>query len=185
MKTGLNNLIAIAGFCMIILSCWFLTFHQDIKQTKPIWQSQLSGGAYGLFVVDSVLFLARDNYLYKINKVNGEVIGSKGRSNTFRGQQMKANRTSTTYLTHSFDYTFEGIHYKIIERFKVTDSCTEYLHRYQLEVIDPLGEKEQYFLGESDYYFVSEFAWIGKQLYIIKTSSSGGDAMYLEKYDLS
>ena len=185
MKTRLYYLISIVVVSAMTLGYGYLKLQNKVKKVEPIWQNQLSGDSYGILVVDSSLFLTRDNYLYKINKINGEIISSKGRSNTFRGRQMKANRTSGTYLTHSFDHTFEGIHYKIVERFKATDSCTEYLHRYQLEVIAPTGEKEQYFLGRSDYYYVGEFAWIGKELYIIKTSSSGGDVLYLEKYDLS
>ena len=184
-KTWLTSLLIVVGLIGLLSSYWLLKSPHEIKSISPSWQSRLPEEDSAVFVVDSVLYILRDNYLYKIDKATGEVFSSKGRSNTIKGWQQQANITSSTYLIHSFEHTYEDLSYRITERFKATDSCTEYLHRYHLEVVDPSGEKEVYFLGGSDYYYVSEFAWIGKELYIIKTHSSGGDRLYLEKYDLS
>lgn len=168
-------------YFLTILSLVLFSCSHNIA-IPPIWSNRVNEDC-SIFLVENELIFKNNNKTFIINKTTGEKKNGTNGTNGTNGQSRKKLATTTKgEKTVIFTHIYKGIEYAIIEEFNyVEDEDTDNLYSYIIEKKDKAATK-RYLLDNSKDFGIVDFEWIESSLFIIKNSSKGGDAYFLEKY---
>ncbi len=176
-----NKLQKIKTQLIVIIIPLIITGCKDEQYLHPEWRIKVSEQNQ-LELFENDLFLRSDSKLYRIDKETGKKIISNQLIKDTTSKKLHLATETNRKIDNN--HIFESTTYNLTETFKGTSSCQESQYKYQLEKKSKEGTEIRLFSKRNMNLFISDFEWIDNQLYIIKTSSTGGDELALEKYTL-
>jgi len=167
-------------FYLITILSLLLQGCSDNKSLSPIWHKKADENS-SLYTIKNELILKHNLKSYRINKINGKEFPWED-DKTYQPKKINLRTATKDNKIVRAKYSFKEIEYTIIEEFNdAWDEDSEIIFSYFLEKKNETGIKK-YLLDGSKEFDVIDFVWMENNLFIIKTSSKGGDAYFLEKY---